>query len=190
MPSVAYDIFQRHRLTVAEYYRMAKAGILTEDDRVELIEGEIIQMPPIGGPHASRVNRLNYLFILAVGDAALVIVQNPLRLGERSEPVPDVMLVRPRADFYAAGHPTAGDVLLLVEVSDTTLAYDQRIKLPLYAHSGVPEVWITDLAHEMIRVYREPGPTGYRMSLTFRRGDRLSPSAFPNLEFAVDDILG
>ena len=179
----------RRPFTVAEYYRMAKAGILTEDDRVELIEGEIIEMPPIGGPHASCVIRLTELLVSGVRGAALVSVQNPLRLSDRSEPVPDVMLLRRRPDFYSS-HPTPADVLLLVEVSDTTLDYDQQVKLPLYSREGVPEVWLADLGGQVIRVHREPRPTGYRVTLTRRRGERLSPAAFPDLELAVDDILG
>jgi Uma2 family endonuclease len=179
----------RRQFTVAEYYRMGKAGILTEDDHVELIEGQVIEMPPIGGPHASCVNRSNRCLDRAVGDAAIESVQNPLNLGERSEPVPDLMLLRPRADFYVV-HPTARHVLLLIEVSDTTLAYDLRSKLPLYARHGVPEVWIVDLNRAIILVHREPTPTGYRVTETRRRGDRLVVAALPDLEIAVEDILG
>jgi Uma2 family endonuclease len=169
---------------------MGKAGILTEDDRVELIEGEIVQMPPIGSPHASGVRRVTRLFYVGLGDAAVVSVQDPLRLSNESEPVPDVILLRPRPDFYAAGHPTAADVLLLVEVSDTTLAYDLRRKVPLYAREGVPEVWVVDLNGQRILVYRDPSPTGYQMSLILQRGDHLAPLAFPDLDFAINDILG
>jgi Uma2 family endonuclease len=180
----------RRQFTVAEYYQMGRVGILTEDDRVELIEGEIIEMPPIGGRHSSCVNRLNELFVTAVGSLALVTVQNPLRLDGRSEPVPDVMIVNRRTDFYEAGHPAPEDVLLLVEVSDSTIGYDRRVKLPLYAQYGVPEVWIVDLDRGVIRVHLDPMPDGYRVVRTRRRGDRLAPAAFPDLVFAVDDILG
>src|SRR6266496_1101040 len=127
----------RRQFTVAEYYRMGKAGILTEDDRVELIEGEIIQVPPIGVPHASHVDRLLRLFASTLLAVAHISVQNPLRLSVRSEPVPDLMLLRLRPDLYSGAGPTAADVLLLVEVSDTTLSYDLQIKLPLYARHGV-----------------------------------------------------
>jgi Uma2 family endonuclease len=169
---------------------MGKAGILSEDDRVELIEGEIIQMPPIGSPHASGVKRVTRLFHVGLGDTVVVSVQDPLRLSNQSEPVPDVILLRPRSDFYAASHPTAADVLLLVEVSDTTLTYDLRRKVPLYAREGVPEVWVVDLNGQRVLVYRDPSPTGYRVSLILHRGDRLAPLAFPDLDLAVDDILG
>lgn len=179
----------RRQFTVAEYYEMGKAGILTEDDRVELIEGEIIEMSPIGDAHAWCVNRLNRLFSKAVGDVAVVSVQNPVRLGDRSEPVPDVMLVR-LGPGLRGPHPTPADVLLLVEVSDTTLAYDEQVKVPLYARSGVPETWIVDLNREAIRAHREPTPKGYRLIEVHQRGDRISPSAFPDLSLGVDDILG
>ncbi len=180
----------RRRFTVDEYYRMGEAGILNEDDRVELIKGEIIQMPPIGSPHAAHVLRLTRLFTRALLDEAHVAVQNPLRLSDRSEPVPDLMLLRPRVDFYADAHPTARDVFLAVEVSDSTLRYDERTKVPLYARHGVPEVWIVDLNHELIQVHCDPTPSGYRLIATRRRGESLAAAAFPDRTFAVNDILG
>jgi Uma2 family endonuclease len=178
------------QFTVDEYYRMADAGILTEDDRVELIDGEIIEMPPIGSPHASCVLRLNRFFDRSVGESALVSVQNPLHLDDRSEPEPDVMLLRPRADFYRSGHPTAADVLLLIEVSDSTIAFDRGVKIPLYARHRIPEVWLVDIGEDAIHVYRDPSPTGYRTVATHGRGERLTPSSFSDLSFAVDEILG
>jgi Uma2 family endonuclease len=181
---------QRRRFNVAEYYQMAAAGILHEDDRVELIDGEIIQMSPIGAPHASCVLRSNNRLGRAVGEAAIVSVQNPLRLGDFEEPVPDLMLLRPRADFYGTQHPSAMDVLLLIEVSDTTMAYDQRVKLPRYAQFGVPEVWIVDLNRDLILVHREPKSDGYLVVETYRRGSHLTIALLPGLDVAVDDILG
>ena len=136
------------------------------------------------------MNRLTRLFVIALGDMAIVTVQNPLRLNGRSEPVPDVMIVKSRADFYEERHPVPEDVLLLIEVSDSTIGYDRRVKLPLYALHRVPEVWIVDLDRGIIRVHRDPTPDGYRVVRTRRRGDRLGPAAFPDLVFAVDDILG
>ena len=180
----------RRQFTVDEYYQMASAGILSENDRVELIEGEIIQMPPIGGRHASCVDRIAELFFGAFRGIAQVRVQNPLRLDGLSEPVPDVMLLKRRSDFYAERHPFPQDVLLLVEVSDTTVAYDRRVKLPLYARLGVGEVWIVDLDRSIIDLHREPTSEGYRLIETRRRGERLGPSAFPDQTFSVDDILG
>ena len=179
----------RRLFTVDEYYRMASAGIFSEDDRVELIEGEIIAMPPIGGRHASCVNRLNRLFARTLGDEVVLAIQNPLRLGEGSEPVPDVLLLQPRADFYRE-HPTPADVLLLVEVADTTAKFDRRVKPPLYGRSGITEVWIIDLDRSIIDVQRGPAADGYRLAETKRRGEQLSPAAFPDQWFLVDDILG
>jgi Uma2 family endonuclease len=180
----------KRRFTVGEYHQMAQAGILTEDDRVELIDGEIVEMTPIGGPHAGCVNRLTRLFSQGLGDAAVVSVQNPVHLDEHTEPQPDVALLHPRPDFYASAHPTPEDILLLVEVAETSAELDRRVKVPLYARSGIPELWLVDLTQETIAVYRDPTPDGYRTSWTVRRGDRLAPLAFPDREFAVADILG
>jgi Uma2 family endonuclease len=152
----------RHRLDVEAYYKMAEAGILPRDLRVELIDGEIIDMPPIGSPHAGKVNRLARLFIRALTDmTALVNVQSPLRLDLYNEPEPDITILRPRADAYEVSHPTARDVLLLVEVSDSSLGYDRGRKLALYAKCEVPEVWIVDISGGAIEVFREPKDSDY-----------------------------
>ena len=176
--------------TVDEYHRMAEAGILGEDDRVELIEGEIVEMTPIGSRHAAVVDRLNRLFSRRAGEHVIVRVQNPIRLGERSEPQPDVTLLRFREDFYASSHPGPEDVLLVVEVAETSAEYDRRVKVPLYARFGIPEAWLVDLEGEAVEVYRDPSPEGYRRAEILRRGSRLSPSSFPDLELSVDEILG
>jgi Uma2 family endonuclease len=162
MSSAAYDIFQRHRLTVAEYYRMGETGILAPDARVELIEGEIIDMPPIGSPHAGTVNYLGQRLSLACGTQAIVSAQNPVFLDLHSEPQPDILLLRPRPDFYRSAHPTPADVFLIVEVADTSLAYDTQIKLPLYARHGVPEVWLIDLPNRRFIVHRTPTAAGFQ----------------------------
>ena len=151
----------KHRLSVDDYYRMADAGVLAQDARVELIEGEIIDMAPIGSRHAAVVNRLNRLLGAAVGDAAFLTVQSPVRLSKLSEPQPDLMLVRPRPDDYSGSHPTARDVLLLIEVSDTTVRYDREIKMPLYASYGVREYWLVDLDQQDLTCYRAPHNGGY-----------------------------
>ena len=180
----------RRRFTVDEYYQMARAGILTEGDRVELIDGEIVEVAPLGPRHAAGVMRLTQLFGQRFGDAALINVQNPVRLDERTEPQPDVALLRPRADFYASGHPTPAEVLLIVEVAETSVEADRRIKVPLYARSGIPETWLVDFIGEAITIYREPTPDGYRTVRTARRGERLACLAFPNRELAVVEIIG
>ncbi|MBI4498167.1 MAG: Uma2 family endonuclease [Chloroflexi bacterium] len=179
----------RRRFTVDEYYRMAKAGILSEDDRVELIDGEIIQMPPIGPRHAWCVDRLTELFVRTFSDAAQVRVQNPVRLSQYSEPQPDLALLR-RQPKYAAAHPTPEDILLAVEVSDTSAAFDRRVKAPLYARSGIGELWLVHLSQNTVTVYQDPTPDGYRAVRTVHRGERLAPLAFPERELAVTDILG
>src|SRR5207247_3212709 len=141
------------RFTVDEYYRMAETGILAEDDRVELLDGEIVEMSPIGPRHAATVTRLDHLFNRLVGDRAIVRAQNPVRLDGYSEPEPDIALVTPRADFYRAEHPTPRDILLIVEVADTSLRYDRHTKLPGYARAGVPEAWLVDLTADRVERY-------------------------------------
>mgnify|MGYP005850732689 CR=1 FL=1 len=180
----------KHRFTVEEYHRMGTAGIFSEDDRVELIEGEIVEMSPIGSRHANCVRRLIYLLSRMTGERAVIDVQNPIRLGEYSEPQPDVTLLRPRPDFYAAAHPGPADVLLVIEVADTSADYDREVKVPLYALAGIPEVWLVELYAEQIEVYRQPLPHGYQEVQIVRRGQHLSPQAFPEPALAVDDILG
>src|SRR5438105_616378 len=130
------------RFTVDDYYRMGKAGILTEDDRVELLDGEIVEMSPIGSPHAGGVTRCMRVLTRLLGDWAVVAVQNPVRLGPLSEPQPDVAVLKPRPDLYADSHPTPKDVFLIVEVADTSATADRQVKLPLYARAGIPEVWL------------------------------------------------
>jgi len=169
---------------------MAAAGIFSEDDRVELIEGEIVEMPPIGSRHAACVDRLNRLFSSQVVDSAIVRVQNPVRLDQHSEPQPDLVLAIPRADFYATSHPRPDQVLLLVEVADTTVGFDRSVKAPLYARAGVREFWLVDLDGELVQVHREPAAESYRAIQAYRRGDRLSCGALPQIEVAVDAILG
>jgi Uma2 family endonuclease len=151
----------RHRWSAAQYQRLGETGVLGPEVRTELIDGEILKMAPIGTRHASTVSMLARLCERAVGDRALVWVQNPLRLGDMSEPEPDLMLLKPRSDFYAHAHPAATDVLLLVEVADTTLRYDTEIKLPLYARHGVAEVWVLDLAGGVLQRHRQPAGGRY-----------------------------
>lgn len=179
----------RRRFTVDEYYRMAEADILHEDDRVELIEGEIVEMAPIGSRHASCVKRLNSLLSQRLRDQVLISVQDPIRLGEHSEPQPDITLLLPRSDFYSGAHPGAADVLLAVEVADTSVEYDREAKAPLYARSGIRETWLVDLDAGVVEVYRDPSPQGYRQTQRLKPGDHLAPEAFPQVLLPVADIL-
>ncbi|HKH43873.1 MAG TPA: Uma2 family endonuclease [Thermoanaerobaculia bacterium] len=173
-----------------EYYAMAEAGILKPEDRVELIEGEIYRMAPIGNPHAGCVNRLVRRFsVLTAADRAVLSPQNPVNLTDISEPQPDVTLLRPREDFYGDGHPTPEDVLLLVEVADSSIGFDRHTKIPLYALCGISEVWQVDINKEAVEIYREPSREGYRSVQRFRRGDQVAPQAFPDFEIAVESIL-
>ena len=178
----------RRRFTVHEYHRMGEAGILHEDDRVELIEGEIVEMAAIGTRHFTCVNVLNRLLVRSVGDAAIVSVQNPVRLDERTEPQSDLAVLRVRD--YRESLPMPEDVLLLIEVSDTTLRYDRGVKLPLYARAGILEVWIVDLAGEVIERHTDPSGDTYRGSKQARPGEKIECAALPELTLGVDAVLG
>jgi Uma2 family endonuclease len=179
----------RRRLDTDVYYKMAEAGILTDPRHVELIDGEIIDMAAIGSPHAAVTNRLGRLFARALRDeAALVNVQSPLRLDRYNEPQPDVMLLRSRDDDYRGSHPSAADVLLLVEVSETSLAYDRGIKLALYAKFEVPEVWIIDLSGSAIEIYREPKDGAYVLRERLTEG-LLAPALVLGVTIDVTGLL-
>ena len=186
----AHPWITRRKLDVAEYHRMAVAGILHEDDRVELIEGELVEMAPIGSPHSGTVNSLNRLLVRAAGDRAVVSVQNPVRLGDHSEPEPDFTLLRPRTDDYRLRTPEAADVLLLIEVADSSLRYDRTVKLPLYARHGVAEVWIVDLERRTVEVYREPAGDSYGAVSREEAGAVLEPALLPGVAIPVADVLG
>jgi Uma2 family endonuclease len=179
----------RRLFTVEDYYRMAEAGILGPDDRVELIEGEIIQMSPIGNRHAGCVNRATDLFTHLFRGKAVVTVQNPVRLNNYNESQPDLVLAKYREDFYASKHPTPEDTLLVLEVADT-LKKDRDIKLPIYARLGIVEVWIEDLKHDHLLVFRDPSGGHYKTTLTLHVGDSVSTAAFPEITFTVHDLLG
>lgn len=180
----------RRKFTVEQYHKMAESGILTENDRVELIQGEVIEMSPIGRRHASCVARLTRLFTLRLGETAIVWPQNPIELDDTSEPQPDLTLLQPRPDFYESGHPQPEDIFLIVEVADTTAKFDRGVKIPLYAKDNIAEVWLVDINQQCIEVYRQPSPTGYKNVQTFQRGQTLSIQAFPDIEITVDEVLG
>ena len=177
-PEVHEQVPARHRLSIADFLRMAQVGILREDDRIELIKGELIDMAPIGSKHASTVGVLTKLVILAAGEQGFVTSQSPVVLNDDSQPQPDLLLLKWRADYYVSALPQPGDVLLLIEVSDATLHFDRDIKIPLYAKSGIPEVWLVNLEDRTIEVYREPSPEGYKLMLRPSREDAISPIHF------------
>jgi len=180
---------RRHRITVDEYYRMAEVGLLAPDARVELIEGEIIDMPPIGPLHGSVVDKLNHRLVHAVGARAIVRVQGAVRLSRATEPQPDIALLVPHADFYRAGHPTGANTFLVIEVSDSTLRFDRDVKIPLYARHGVPEVWIVDLQASRIVFYRSPADDKYlEQSSTVAPGETRI-MALPDLIVDLSHLL-
>ena len=176
-----------YRFSVDDYHRMAEAGILTEDERVELIRGEIVMMSPIGSRHSACVSRLIDAFE-PIHDQAIRSVQSPLRL-EDSEPEPDFVLVARRDDYYAAELAGAGDAHLVVEVADTSQRYDREVKGPLYAENGVREYWLIDLAAERIEIRRNLQGQAFTEETTAGRGETITPAAFPELTLRVDDLL-
>jgi Uma2 family endonuclease len=183
-------IRQPYRFTAEDFHRMAQAGILGEDDRVELIEGQVVEMPPIGSPHAGTVNYLTAAFVRGLGDRAVVSPQHPVRLSDLSEPQPDVAILRPRVDSYRDSHPRPEDVLLLVEVADTSVEFDRTVKLPLYARVGIPEYWLVDLQRGVLEVYRSPEGDRYAEVQELAAGARVAPNSFADAELDVGEILG
>jgi Uma2 family endonuclease len=176
----------RFRFTTDEYEQMIAAGILTEEDRVELIEGEIIEMSPIGDDHVFAANNLTELFVTKLSGRAVVSIQNPIRLSARSRPQPDVALWRPTK---RRSLPGLDDILLLIEISDSILAFDRDVKLPLYAKAGIEEVWIVNLVDDRIEVYRQPSEEGYRSVEFAGPDDVVSSLSFPGVELSVEAIL-
>ena len=188
-PATPASLWEIRKFTVAEYYRLAAAGILIHTERVELIAGEIVVMPPIGPLHGSGVDRLTLPFAEVARGRFIVRTQGAIRLGEHSEPEPDIALLVFREDYYAGFQPGPGDILLVVEVADTTLAYDREVKARLYAAAGLPQMLIMDLNGDCIEDLTDPGPDGYRQRIIRRRGDKIRLVALPDLEFAVTDLL-
>ena len=172
--------YQKRYFNVAEYYRMAEAGVLSPDDRVELIEGEIIKMSPIGSRHAACVRTVDAFLNGQIGSLAQVSVQSPVRLNDFSEPQPDIALLKPRDDFYATAHPTSADVLLIIEVTDTSLEYDRGVKLPLYARAGIPQVLIVNIAAEVIENYSESANGAYQKFMRAQRGESVDILLLPH----------
>jgi Uma2 family endonuclease len=184
-------VLQRRRFTVDEYYRMADAGILGCDEQLELIAGQIVVREPIGARHAGTVDRLTRLWTSRLGERAIVRIQSPVRFAKlRSELQPDVMLLRPRDDFYTASHPVASDVLLLIEVTDSSVRVEKRVRIPLYARAGVLETWLCDLVSQRIEVHRQPEGRRYRVVHTLSRGEPLVGLAFPEVGLLVENLLG
>jgi Uma2 family endonuclease len=181
---------KRHRFTAREFRAMAEAGVLGEDDRVELVDGEIVDMAPIGSRHLSCVVALTHLLVELAQGRYFVSVQNPVRLSERDEPQPDLTLLRRRPDPAAPSPPNPEDVLAVVEVSDTTLSYDRNVKLPLYARAGISEAWVIDLKAGNVEVHSEPSPEGYGESHAFGSDECVASGTVEGLSVPVDEVLG
>jgi Uma2 family endonuclease len=179
----------RHRFTLEAWHRMIEAGVFQDDVRVELLDGEIFEMTPIYPPHQSVVDRLARLLITRLGTRAIVRIQGPVPARPRSEPQPDLAILRERPDFYRTAHPEAHEVLLIIEVADTTLERDHA-KLRLYATAGMREVWIVDLAGDRVEVHRDPEAAAYRTAAIVRRGASIVCPEFRDVVLTVDDILG
>ena len=187
MSSVAAPM--KYRFSVEEYHRMGEVGIFTEDDPIELWEGELIVMAAVGVPHAFCVTRQQRLFDWQLGERGVTRVQQPVSMLPDTEPEPDIVIARPPEDRYRAGHPTPEDILLIIEVADSSLVYDRDTKIPGYGRQGIPEAWLWDLTSGQVYVYQEPGPQGYRSMRVFGRGEVLTPSAFPDVRIPVEEAL-
>lgn len=178
-----------HHFTVAEYHQMIAAGVFDEDERMELIDGEIINMSPMNSLHAGYVGRLINLFAARFAGQSFLTSQTPVNLLVDSEPEPDIALLKPRSDSYTQAHPTPDDVLLLVEVSDSTIEFDLKIKHAAYARAGIRELWILNLPERRLEVFRDPGEHGYREHRLLWADDSIAPLAFPEIAVKVSDIL-
>ncbi|MEA5552406.1 Uma2 family endonuclease [Anabaena cylindrica UHCC 0172] len=179
----------RHQFTVKQFHQMAESGILSENDRVELIRGEMIDMSPIIPKHSGCVIFFTNILVLILETLALVSVHNPIVLDETSEPQPDIALLKPRPDFYRNSHPQPEDIFLLIEVADTTIKYDREVKIPLYAEANIPEVWLVDVNQEIIEVYRNPLQGIYQDVQKLVKNKSLSILAFPDVNINVSEIF-
>lgn len=187
---MSVDFAPRHRFTVDEFHRMGEVGILTDNDRVELINGEIVEMTPIGSRHARCVRRLDRWLQRLLGDEALVSAQQPLKLANDGEPLPDVAVLRPRADEYGGSHPTGHDALLVVEVADTSALYDRNTKRDLYLGGGVAEYWVVDLKAGSVAVFSAPEGDRYTEQREYRRGESWESPALGGRTVSASDVLG
>ena len=177
------------KFTAEEYLCMVEADIFAPKERVELIDGEVLLMPPMGPRHIGGVARYARIFILRAGNRFTVLTQSTVRLNEHLALEPDVVLLRFREDDYSLAHAVPADMLLVVEVADSSLAYDREVKAPIYGRAGVPETWVLNLPEDCIERFTAPGPQGYARHEILRRGDKVSPVSLPDMELAVDELL-
>jgi Uma2 family endonuclease len=181
---------QRYRFSLDDYHSMVEAGVLKADQRVELIEGEVVEMSPIGKLHASCVKRLNALLAARLNQQAIIGIQDPVQTGSFSEPQPDVGLLKYREDFYAARHPRPKDILLVIEVADRTIDYDREVKIPLYARAKIAQAVIANLSPGVVEVYTKPLRGTYTQAKELKGGQALKLQKLPELALTVDEILG
>jgi Uma2 family endonuclease len=179
----------KKRFTADEYQQMGQVGILSEDDRVELIDGEIIAMTPIGPRHCASVDRMTRAFVTKAGESAIVRMQGSVRLNFQSEPEPDLVLLRPRTDFYASAHPGPADILLIVEIAQTSIDYDRDFKGPFYARNAVHEYWLADLNEKVLKCFSTPRNGAYQTVRQYERGQSVAPLLLPDCVIPVDDLL-
>ncbi|MGH9841244.1 MAG: Uma2 family endonuclease [Blastocatellia bacterium] len=180
----------RRPFTTEEYHRLYDVGVLTEDDRVELIDGEIIKMFAIGPRHSGCVKKLNAILNRVASSYAVVSVHDPVHLGEYSEPEPDLALLKPREDFYTQSHPTPAEILVAIEVADSSLESDRQLKLPTYAKAGIPEVWLVDLVNGRVEIHTQPAESIYQEVRLVLRGQQIISKAIPQLDLKADEVLG
>jgi Uma2 family endonuclease len=178
-----------HKFTVQQYHLMHEAGVFGHGDRLELINGEITEMSPIGRKHAACVIRVTKLLQKKLDDLVLVSVQNSIRLDDGSEPQPDFAVLKPRDDFYAEALPTPADILLIIEVADSTIAYDREVKMPLYAAAGIPEMWLFDVNEQVILGYSQPATRGYKKMQRYEQDDKFFILAFPDISFSWQEMF-
>lgn len=179
----------KYRLTVEQYYKMAEVGILGIEQRTELIEGEIIEMSPIGAKHAGTINRLSRVLSPRISAQSIISIQNSIRLNDKSEPQPDLAILHLRDDCYTESIPTPDDVFLLIEVSDSTLKYDRDIKIPLYAKAGIPEVWIANIEEQVFEVYKSLNQNSYEQVQNYEKGEVTSMSMLADIEIAINEVF-
>ena len=180
----------RYSFTIDEFAKMGEIGIFTEDDRVELIDGQVRELPRITPLHAAIVTRLNATLIKVLNRSAIVSVQNPVQLDLHNETLPDTAIIKARGDYYKTAHPGPGDTLLVIEAADSSLAYDLYEKAPLYAKSMIPELWVVDLEAKVVRVFTQPGPSGYANESVMQRGETVTSTSVEGLRVEVNEIFG
>lgn len=180
----------RRLFTVAEYHQMIESGVIKQDDRVELLNGEIIYMSPIGPRHAAHVDRLTNILPAKLSGSVHLRVQSPIQLNDDSEPQPDLTLLKPREDFYANSHPTAADIFVAIEVSDSTVEFDRRTKIPTYASAGTQETWLIDLVNDRIELHSNPFNNVYQEVRIIQRGQNVLSQSLPQLKLKADEVLG